>query len=154
MLKERMLLLELGEALGYPRLGYARPTGRDRRDLRRIPQGKAAWESFCAHAHASRLPAALRIARMLRDNGVAKFHPMSGAESKPTFVDGDSTRLIVKMNTETGEITHVSSALVDDIEPVPPPAKPLSKEERRAANKAAWAARPRDAAGERRAPAR
>lgn len=153
MLKERMLLLELGESLGYPRLGYARPTGRDRRDLRRIPQGKAAWESFCAHAHASRLPAALRIARMLRDNGVAKFHPLSGQEVMPNGTAVRTARPLADMIAGAPASPSPAPVLIDDIEPAPAPAKPLSKEERRARNKAAWAARPRDAAGKRRAPA-
>lgn len=77
-LKERVELLEAGEKLGYPRLGYGRST-KIPHD-RRIPQGQQGWETFCAHAHIRRVLPALRIARVLRDNNVVPYHPPSGAE--------------------------------------------------------------------------
>lgn len=78
-LKERMELLEIGEALGYPRLGYGRST-KIPHD-KRIPAGQPGWEKFCAHAHVNRILPSLRIARVLHQNGIAKYHPLSGAES-------------------------------------------------------------------------
>jgi hypothetical protein len=77
-LRERMELLEIGEKLGWPRLGYGRST-KIPHD-KRIPQGKAGWEKFCAHAHVRRIYPALRIGRVLRDNNVEVFHPLSGKE--------------------------------------------------------------------------
>jgi hypothetical protein len=80
-LKERVELLEAGEKLGYPRLGYGRST-KIPHD-KRIPQGQPGWETFCAHAHIRRILPALRIARVLRDNNVIPYHPLSGKELAP-----------------------------------------------------------------------
>lgn len=80
-LKERVELLEIGERLGFPRLGYGRST-KIPHD-RRIPQGQPGWEKFCQHAHVRRIMPALRIGRVLRDNNVEVFHPLSGAELAP-----------------------------------------------------------------------
>jgi hypothetical protein len=157
MLKERMLLLEIGEALGYPRLVYSRPTktpfNRDPEwsmyNIRRtetdrtypsvIAQSRDGWERFCGHAHAMRIPIALKIARMLHDNGVAKFHPLLGREMMPV------EPAMAAEAPAPPPSAPASGAFVDDIEP----AKPLSKEEKRARNKAAWAARPRVKQGRR-----
>lgn len=120
-LKERVELLEAGEKLGYPRLGYGRST-KIPHD-KRIPPGQQGWETFCAHAHIRRILPALRIARVLRDNNVMPFHPLSGAESAPppVFVDGDNMRLITKTNMQTGEITPVAGPdLLDDAPDLPP----------------------------------
>jgi hypothetical protein len=95
LLKERMELLEVGAALGYPRLGYGRST-KIPHD-KRIPQGQSGWEKFCAHAHSLRILPALRIGRVLRDNGVMKYHPLAGAEmvgTSATFIDGDMVTLL------------------------------------------------------------
>jgi len=80
-LKERVELLEAGEKLGYPRLGYGRST-KIPHD-KRIPQGQPGWETFCAHAHIRRILPALRIARVLRDNNVIPYHPLSAKELAP-----------------------------------------------------------------------
>lgn len=77
MLKERVELLAIGESLGYPRLGIGHPINGRKQSIR---AGQGEWERFAAHAHSTRIPAALRIGRVLRDNGVVKFHPLSGAE--------------------------------------------------------------------------
>jgi hypothetical protein len=146
MLKERLLLLEIGETLGYPRLAYGR-TIRVPHD-KRISQGKEGWEKFCSHAHASRLPAALRLAKVLRDNGTPKFHPLTGREMG-LVEDILIGAIAVRDNLSP---TPRGISLVDDIEPATTILKPLTKEQRRAANKAAWAARPRGADGKRRKP--
>lgn len=78
-LNERMELLEIGEALGWPRLGYGR-SSKIPHD-KRIPAGQVGWEKFCAHAHVNRILPALRIGRVLHINGVNKYHPLSGAEA-------------------------------------------------------------------------
>jgi len=69
-------LLENGEALGYPRLGYGR-SSKIPHD-KRIKSGKDGWESFCAHAHVNRILPALRISRVLRANNVVKYNPPRG----------------------------------------------------------------------------
>jgi hypothetical protein len=83
-LKERVELLEAGEKLGYPRLGYGRST-KIPHD-KRIPQGQPGWETFCAHANIRRILPALRIARVLRDNNVIPYHPLSGRELAPAVI--------------------------------------------------------------------
>jgi len=80
MLKERVELLAIGEALGWPRLGIGHPINGKKQSIR---AGQEGWERFAAQAHTSRIPAALRIGRVLRDNGVQPFHPLSGAEIAP-----------------------------------------------------------------------
>lgn len=84
-LRERMELLEIGEKLGWPRLGYGRST-KIPHD-KRIPQGKDGWEKFAAHAHVRRIYPALRIGRVLRDNNVEVFHPLTGAETARALND-------------------------------------------------------------------
>jgi hypothetical protein len=74
MLKERVELLAIGEAIGYPRLGIGH---RDGKKLA-IKAGQPGWEQFCGHAHTTRIPAALRIGRILRDNGVTPYNPPRG----------------------------------------------------------------------------
>lgn len=71
MLKERVELLAIGETLGYPRLGIGRANGK----RLAIRAGQSEWEKFCGHAHTTRIPAALRIGRILRDNGVTPYNP-------------------------------------------------------------------------------
>jgi hypothetical protein len=71
MLKERVELLAIGEVLGYPRLGIGH---RDGHKLA-IKAGQPGWEQFAGHAHTTRIPAALRIGRILRDNGVTPYNP-------------------------------------------------------------------------------
>ena len=71
MLKERVELLAIGEAIGYPRLGIGH---RDGKKLA-IRAGQSEWEKFCGHAHTTRIPAALRIGRILRDNHVTPYNP-------------------------------------------------------------------------------
>jgi len=71
MLKERIELLAIGEAIGYPRLGIGRSNGRKLS----IRAGQSNWEQFCGHAHTTRIPAALRIGRILRDNGIKPYNP-------------------------------------------------------------------------------
>lgn len=95
-LTERMELLDLGEKLGWPRLGYGRPT-KIPHD-KRIPAGQPAWEKFCAHAHVNRILPALRIARVLHLNGASKFHPLSGAETASTALPGAWTALVKRLN--------------------------------------------------------
>jgi hypothetical protein len=96
-LKERVELLDAGERLGYPRLGYGRST-KIPHD-KRIPQGKDGWEKFCTHAHVRRILPALRIARVLRDNNVEVFHPLSGRESSDNVTG-------VRDSSETGGSTE------------------------------------------------
>jgi hypothetical protein len=72
MLKERVELLAIGEAIGYPRLGIGQASGRKLS----IRAGQGEWEKFCGHAHTTRIPAALRIGRILRDNHVMPYNPL------------------------------------------------------------------------------
>lgn len=72
MLKERVELLAIGEAIGYPRLGIGHNTDGKRLAIR---AGQPEWEKFCGHAHTTRIPAALRIGRILRDNHVTPYNP-------------------------------------------------------------------------------
>ena len=118
MLKERVELLAIGEAIGYPRLGIGH---RDGKKLA-IKAGQPGWEQFCGHAHTTRIPAALRIGRILRDNGVMPYNPretpreveVSGNQVKAysteevPFPDGTATRHIVR--------THTVVALDDPID--------------------------------------
>ena len=76
MLKERVELLGLGEAMGFPRLGYGNKAGKKLS----IPAGDREWERFCHHGHTLRIIPALRVAKVLSENGIAKFHPMSSRE--------------------------------------------------------------------------
>jgi hypothetical protein len=71
MLKERVELLAIGEVLGYPRLGIGHSNG----TKHSIKAGQPGWEQFAGHAHTTRIPAALRIGRILRDNGVTPYNP-------------------------------------------------------------------------------
>jgi len=98
-LKERVELLEIGEKLGYPRLGYGRST-KIPHD-KRIPAGQHGWETFCAHAHVRRILPALRIGRVLRDNNVQVFHPLSNAE-------------MAQAPDTTATSGHVPTDLLDD----------------------------------------
>ena len=77
MLRERVELLEIGEALGFPRLGIGHSNGRKWS----IRAGQSEWEKFCGHAHTTRIPAALRIGRVLRDNGVTPYNPRNEASA-------------------------------------------------------------------------
>jgi hypothetical protein len=105
-LKERVELLEIGEGLGYPRLGYGRST-KVPHD-KRIKAGKDGWEQFCAHGHLTRILPALRIGRVLRDNNVEVFHPLSGKEVMPN--EGSSTGL--PADTMTGALTEVGLGIL------------------------------------------
>jgi hypothetical protein len=124
-LKERVELLEAGEKLGYPRLGYGRST-KIPHD-KRIPQGQSGWELFCAHAHIRRILPALRIARVLRDNGVTPYHPLSGQEmaaKQPVAV----TITRADLQAQNVHSAVVSAALVpapDLLSEVEIPAPPL-----------------------------
>ena len=106
-LKERVELLEIGEKLGYPRLGYGRST-KIPHD-KRIPQGQDGWEKFCAHAHVRRILPALRIGRVLRDNNVMVFHPLSGREVAVT-----------QPITVTIQDVEVHPDLLDEVPDLPP----------------------------------
>lgn len=79
MLKERIELLAIGEAIGYPRLGIGQSNGRKHS----IRAGQSNWEQFCGHAHTTRIPAALRIGRILRDNGIRPYNPAAVAQVFP-----------------------------------------------------------------------
>src|SRR5260221_13228462 len=98
-LRERVELLEVGEALGHPRLGYGRST-KIPHD-RRIPAGKEQWEKFAAHAHVRRLLPALRISRVLRDNKVIPYNPPGGRVlvSIPLVVPSEGTVPSVPVET-------------------------------------------------------
>lgn len=111
-LKERMELLEIGEKLGWPRLGYGRPT-KIPHD-KRIPPGQVEWEKFAAHAHVRRIYPALRIGRVLRDNEVEVFHPISSREAH-VAQDGSEHRL--GKPEDAGSTSAVSSPadLLDEI---------------------------------------
>lgn len=73
MLKERMELLEIGQALGWPRLRYGR---KQDGTARMVKAGEVNWEQFCAHAHSTRIPPVLRIGRVLRNAGVVPYNPL------------------------------------------------------------------------------
>lgn len=107
-LKERVELLEAGEKLGYPRLGYGRST-KIPHD-KRIPQGQRGWEMFCAHAHIRRVLPALRIARVLRDNNVEVFHPISGAEVREVVMVESN---VPDVNASVGTPVDILSDIVD-----------------------------------------
>ena len=85
-LKERVELLAVGEAIGFPRLAYGRST-KIPHD-KRIPAGKAQWEKFCAHAHTTRIPPALRIAKVLHENRTP-MPPMVAALELIADLDAD-----------------------------------------------------------------
>jgi hypothetical protein len=110
-LKERVELLEIGEALGYPRLGYGRST-KIPHD-KRIPAGKDGWEKFTAHAHVTRLLPALRIGRVLRDNGVVPFHPPSGRDLAPPEDRWSFSIPVAASNTVTLNPTVEEDILAD-----------------------------------------
>jgi hypothetical protein len=115
-LKERVELLEIGEKLGYPRLGYGRST-KIPHD-KRIPQGQDGWERFCAHAHIRRVLPALRIGRVLRDNNVTVYHPLSGREVAVTQPITLAT-VMVSANPPTATSGHVPLDLLDDAPDLP-----------------------------------
>lgn len=122
-LTERMELLDLGEKLGWPRLGYGRPT-KIPHD-KRIPAGQPAWEKFCAHAHVNRILPALRIARVLHLNGASKFHPLTGAEVAH-FIDvtapGDEAsgdiHGTVEIGVEAPPLPDAWTTLIKKLDPV------------------------------------
>jgi hypothetical protein len=128
MLKERVELLAIGEALGYPRLGIGHAAGRKQS----IRAGQAEWEKFAAHAHTTRIPAALRVGRVLRDNGVMKFHPLSGREMEPVTPQGRPVGVTEKSEAATvpqasgiGSTAPSPSAdLLDDFPDLHPPMPP------------------------------
>lgn len=125
-LKERVELLEAGEKLGYPRLGYGRST-KIPHD-KRIPAGQEGWEKFCAHAHIRRVLPALRIARVLRDNNVTPYHPLSGAEVKEVMPNG-SAGSQPEHRTRPDDMTAGAPAAptpaLDLLDDVLPPAEPI-----------------------------
>jgi hypothetical protein len=75
MLKERMELLAIGEAMSWPRMGYGRtPEG----GKLAIKAGKSGWEKFVAKPARAGTPGlltALRIARTLHDYGIKPYDP-------------------------------------------------------------------------------
>jgi hypothetical protein len=84
MLKERVELLAIGEVLGYPRLGIGQSNG----NKHAIRAGQVEWEKFAGHAHTTRIPAALRIGRILRDYGIIPFNPRVDAlKAAPVAVE-------------------------------------------------------------------
>jgi len=109
MLRERVELLAIGEAIGYPRLGIGHPINGRKMSIR---AGQSEWERFAAHAHTSRIPAALRIGRILRDNGVTPFHPLSGAEMPVERISRDEATQIVLASLAP------APDLLEDIAPV------------------------------------
>lgn len=84
MLKERVELLSIGETLGFPRLAVGRTVNGTKLSIR---AGQAQWERFCAHAHSTRVPAALRIGRILRDAGVTPYNPRSSVTPTPALLE-------------------------------------------------------------------
>lgn len=82
MLKERVELLSIGEVLGFPRLAYGPPKHEGERK-RTIPAGQVGWEKFCAHAHSTRIPAALRNSRILKDAGIVPYNPRAVVVAAP-----------------------------------------------------------------------
>jgi hypothetical protein len=120
MLKERVELLEIGEALGYPRLGIGHSNGRKHS----IRAGQSEWEKFCAHAHTTRIPAALRIGRILRDNGVIKFNPLASVtveavtpQGRPAGVTDKSEAATVPQASGIGSTPPPD--LLDDVAELP-----------------------------------
>jgi hypothetical protein len=86
MLKERVELLSIGETLGFPRLAYGPPRHEGERK-RTIPAGQPNWEKFCAHAHSTRIPAALRNGRILKDAGIVPYNPKALPAVTPVVED-------------------------------------------------------------------
>lgn len=131
-LKERVELLEAGEKLGYPRLGYGRST-KIPHD-KRIPAGKEGWEKFAAHAHVRRIYPALRIARVLRDNNVIPYNPPSGrAQGVATSEERSSPQSVVSTEDtargavpSTVESPSPAADLLDDVLPLAPKEPMLS----------------------------
>lgn len=74
-LADRLQLLAYGEKLGYPRIGYGPPRVAGGRK-QAIKLGQTEWEKFCAHAHTTRIPPALRVARILVSAGIKPFNPL------------------------------------------------------------------------------
>lgn len=113
-LKERMELLDIGEKLGWPRLGYRRSTKIPHDG--RIPAGKDEWEKFAGHAHVRRVLPALRVGRVLRDNNVEVFHPLSGAETRPRSSDGQEHPVGNReVADSTSAVGSPASDLLEDI---------------------------------------
>jgi hypothetical protein len=79
MLRERYELLECGEALGWPALkSKIAKVKAGRTGL--SPNDRGYWEDFAKYAPATKLVSIWRIAKILRDNNIPKFHPLSGRE--------------------------------------------------------------------------
>lgn len=139
MLKERVELLSIGETLGFPRLAVGRTTNGTKLAIR---AGQAQWERFCAHAHSTRIPAALRIGRILRDNGITPYNPRSSV----TFPKGLGEAVIdsVAFGDVVVELEHVGADLLEEITPpvVPPP--PTARHLRAAARQQRYRDRQRE----------
>jgi hypothetical protein len=114
-LKERMELLELGEALGFPRLGYGR-SSKIPHD-KRIPAGQSGWEKFCAHAHVNRILPALRISRVLREHGVKKYNPLEDAETNRHVTDPVTpvARMTDEQFSDLMQAATISADLTEEI---------------------------------------
>jgi hypothetical protein len=107
MLRERVELLAIGEAIGYPRLGIGH---RDGKKLA-IRAGQSEWEKFCGHAHTTRIPAALRIGRILRDNHVTPYNPRT--EPRVTAINGN-VLTVTRGEPDTSEAVPVVVIGLDD----------------------------------------
>lgn|SRR5487761_222883 len=135
MLRERLELLQIGEAIGYPRLGIGQSNGRKHS----IRAGQSNWEQFCGHAHTTRIPAALRIGRILRDNGIRPYNPLAPAQVFPPPE--------VENVEEPAEMTVGLDLVESFFDPKPP--DPMVKPKRSAAaiRQARWRANKKNAHG-------
>jgi hypothetical protein len=114
LLKERMELLAIGEAMDWPRLGYGRtPEG----GKLAIKPGKAGWEKFVKKPMRAGVPGvltALRIARTLHNYGIKPYDPRPKVEnvSPPSHV--------IKLDDPVPEVIHVDTVIAARDEMVKP----------------------------------
>jgi hypothetical protein len=139
MLKERVELLAIGEAIGYPRLGIGQSNGR-RLSIR---AGQSEWEKFCGHAHTTRIPAALRIGRILRNNNITPYNP--GVAARPVA----PTTAEENVEEPQPEIVVGLDLVESFFDPKPPPADEMVKPKRSSAaiRQARWREKQKAAKG-------
>jgi hypothetical protein len=124
MFKERVELLAIGEAIGYPRLGIGHNTDGKKLAIR---AGQPEWEKFCGHAHTTRIPAALRIGRILRDNHVTPYNPRTEARVvTPQVMEED-------VEEPQPEMTVGLDLVEAFFDPKPPQTDPMVKPKRSSA---------------------
>jgi|GEM_PF-5641985 len=111
MLKERMELLAIGEAMQWPRMGYGRTPEGGKLAIR---PGKSGWEKFVQKPAKSGTPGlltALRIARTLHGYGIKPYDP------RPTLASilpiGLSAQIDKALTLEAGETASIGLVLLD-----------------------------------------